>query len=91
MTERFQSPVSKVHLYFLTFRRIVFALATHWNGRGFLLFSRMYSWIAWTRSRTERNVPRRMGLRVISANQRSTWFSQEALVGESERDSEGVR
>jgi hypothetical protein len=59
----------------------VFALATHWKGRGFLLFSRMYSWIALTRSRTEQKLPRRMRLRVISANQRSIWFSHEALVG----------
>ena len=60
---------------------IVLARATQWKGCGFLLLSRMYSRIVLSRSRTERKVPRRIRLRVISANQRSTWFSQEALVG----------
>ena len=60
---------------------IVATLAVQMNGRGFLLFSRMYSMIARTRLGTLRKVPRRILLREISANHRSTRFNHDELVG----------
>jgi hypothetical protein len=37
--------------------------------------------MAFSRLRTLSNEPRRMRFSVNSANQRSTWFNQDALVG----------
>ena len=60
---------------------IVATLAVQMNGRAFLLFSRRYSMIARISCGTLRNVPRRILLREISANQRSIRFNHDELVG----------
>jgi hypothetical protein len=59
----------------------VLALATHWNGRGFwFVFADVvldgFDEVAHGVKDSAADA-----LRVISANQRSTWFRQEALVG----------
>ena len=59
------------------------------NGLGFSLFTRMKSSITATSSGTLRKTPRRMR-RVISANYRSTRFSQDELVGVKCRRKRGV-
>ena len=56
------------------------AVAVQMKGSAFLLFSRMYASMARISEGTLTNVPRRIRLRVISANQRSTRLSHEELV-----------
>jgi hypothetical protein len=53
----------------------------HTKGLGSALLSSMYWRKACSSSRVERCVPRRTHRCVNVANQRSTWFSQEAEVG----------
>ena len=60
---------------------MAFTLFVQTNGFGFALFSLMYSSMAETRSATLRNVPRRILLRVIYPNHRSTRLSHEEEVG----------
>jgi hypothetical protein len=60
---------------------IVCAWAVQMNGWALALLWRTWSLIALTSEATLRNVPRRVRLRVIPANQRSTWLSPEALAG----------
>ena len=51
------------------------------NGLGFALFIRIKSSMADTNSDTLLNTPRRIRLRVISTNHRSTRFNSEDEVG----------
>jgi hypothetical protein len=53
----------------------------HTKGFGLALWMSRYCRIACSSCRVERWVPRRMYFSVSVANQRSTWFSQDAEVG----------
>jgi hypothetical protein len=64
-----------------TLSKIVSTFLVHTNGLGFSLFRRINSLMANTRSDTLLNTPRRIRLRVISPNHRSTRLSQEEEVG----------
>ncbi len=65
----------------LTRSRIRSALAVQTNGLGFSLCVAKYSMIAFSYAATLRNTPRRICFSVISAKNRSTWFSHDPLVG----------
>lgn len=73
--------VTDAALQWRTFSKMALTFFVQTKGRGVWLLMSMYRSMAVLSSSTLWKLPRRMRLRVISANHRSTRFSQEELVG----------